>query len=52
MSWITGVGLTAFGRHEISTTLGLVTQEAPAALVDTQLQRRDMDGLICGDSTE
>jgi hypothetical protein len=50
MSWISGVGLSAFCHHKTSTTLALVTQMA-SALADQQLKRRDMNGLIFGDST-
>lgn len=51
MSWITGVGLTPFGKLEGSSTLGLMTQAAEAAMADAQLCRGDVDGLICGYST-
>lgn len=49
--WITGVGMTSFGRHEGKNTLDLMTQAAGAALADAGLERRDIDGLICGYST-
>ena len=51
MSWITGVGLTRFGRLEPSSTLDLMSQAATAALADARLERSDVDGLICGYST-
>jgi len=51
MSWITGVGLTPFGKLEGSTTLGLMSEAASAALADAGLERRDIDGLLCGYST-
>jgi len=51
MSWITGVGLTAFGRAEGAGTLDLMSAAATAALADAQLARSDIDGLICGYST-
>lgn len=51
MSWITGVGLTPFGRLEHSTTLDLMSTATEQALQDAQLERRDIDGLICGYST-
>jgi acetyl-CoA acetyltransferase len=51
MGWITGVGLTPFGRLEGRDTLGLMSDAATAALADAQLQRRDIDGLLCGYST-
>lgn len=51
MSWITGVGLTPFGKHPGRDTLDLMSQAAAAALADAQLARGDVDGLICGYST-
>jgi 3-oxoacyl-[acyl-carrier-protein] synthase III len=51
VSWITGVGLTRFGRLERCSTLDLMSQAAAAALADAGLERRDVDGLICGYST-
>jgi acetyl-CoA acetyltransferase len=51
MSYILGCGLTAFGRHEGAATLSLMSQAATAALEDAQLERRDIDALICGYST-
>ena len=51
MSWIAGVGLTAFGRHEGRTTLDLMSEAAGMALGDAGLGRADVDGLICGYST-
>ena len=51
MSWITGVGLTRFGRLEPFSTLDLMSQAATAALADAKLERSDVDGLICGYST-
>jgi acetyl-CoA acetyltransferase len=51
MSWISGVGLTAFGRHEGRTTLDLMSEAAETALADAGLGRGDVDGLICGYST-
>ena len=51
MSWITGVGLTPFGRLEGRTTLDLMSDAAAAALADAGLARRDIDGLITGYST-
>jgi acetyl-CoA acetyltransferase len=45
------VGLTRFGRIEGSSTLGLMSTAAAAALADAGLERRDVDGLICGYST-
>ena len=51
MSWITGVGLTPFGRLEGRTTLDLMSQAAADALADAGLERGDVDGLVTGYST-
>ena len=51
MSFVTGVGLTAFGRHEGSSTLDLMSKAAELALADAGLKRHDVDGLLCGYST-
>jgi acetyl-CoA acetyltransferase len=51
MSFITGVGLTSFGRHEGRSTLDLMSEAATAALADVGLQRREIDGIVCGYST-
>jgi acetyl-CoA acetyltransferase len=51
MSWIAGVGLTPYGRIEGSDTLGLMSLAATLALEDAGLERRDIDGLVCGYST-
>ncbi len=51
MSWVTGVGLTAFGKLPHSSTLDLMSEAAQAALDDAELERSDIDGLICGYST-
>lgn len=51
MSFISGVGLTAFGRHEGRSTLDLMTEAAQAALLDAGLRRGDIDGLLTGYST-
>ncbi|MDY0748060.1 thiolase family protein [Paucibacter sp. R3-3] len=51
MSFVTGVGLTSFGRHENRSSLDLMTEAATAALADSGLQRRDVDGLVCGYAT-
>ena len=51
MSWITGVGLTAYGKHPGRGTLDLMSDAAAAALEDAQLERADLDGLVCGYST-
>ena len=51
MSFITGSGLTPYGRHEGKDSLDLMTQATDLALADASLQRGDIDGLICGYST-
>ena len=51
MSFITGVGLTAFGRHEGASTLDLMSTAAELALADAGLKRSDVDGFLCGYST-
>ena len=51
MSWVTGVGLTPFGKLPHSTTLDLMSEAAQAAMDDADLERGDIDGLICGYST-
>jgi len=51
MSYITGVGLTSFGRHEGSSTLDLMSKAAALAIADAGLKRADIDGVLCGYST-
>src|SRR5437016_12403853 len=51
MSFITGVGLTAFGRHEGSSTLDLMSKAAELAIADAGLTRGEIDGVLCGYST-
>jgi len=51
MSFITGTGLTRYGRHEGKGTLDLMTEATDLALTDAGLVRGDIDGLICGYST-
>jgi acetyl-CoA acetyltransferase len=51
MSYISGVGLTAFGKHEGRSTLDLMREAAESALSDAGLKRRDIDGLLTGYST-
>ena len=51
MSWISGVGLTPFGRHPGRATLDLMSDAAAAALADAGMERSEVDGLICGYST-
>jgi acetyl-CoA acetyltransferase len=51
MSYITGVGLTPFGKLPGRTTLDLMSDAATLALADAQLERKDIDGLLVGYST-
>ena len=51
MSWITGTGLTPFGKHPGRDTLDLMSTAAEAALADAGLERREVDGLLTGYST-
>ncbi|MET0906096.1 MAG: thiolase family protein, partial [Tardiphaga sp.] len=51
MSYITGVGLLPYGRHEGSTTIDLMSRAAELALADAGLTRADIDGFLCGYST-
>jgi len=51
MSYITGVGLTPYGKHPGKSTLDLMSEAAGAALADASLERRNIDGLVCGYST-
>ena len=48
MSWISGVGLTRYGKHPGRSTLDLMSDAAGLALADAGLERSDVDGLICG----
>src|ERR1700710_1362036 len=51
MSFITGVGLTSFGKHEGSSTLDLMSKAAELAISDASLKRGEIDGVLCGYST-
>ena len=51
MSYLVGSGLTPYGKHEGSSTLGLMSQASNLALKDSGLLRSDIDGVICGYST-
>jgi acetyl-CoA acetyltransferase len=51
VSYISGVGVTAYGKHPGKGTLDLMSEAAAAALADAGLERRDIDGLVCGYST-
>jgi acetyl-CoA acetyltransferase len=51
LSWITGAGLTAYGKHPGQSTVDLMSTAATAALADAGLRRGDIDGLLTGYST-
>src|SRR3979490_1371701 len=51
MSFITGVGLTAFGRHDGPASLHLMSTAAELAISDAGLKRGEIDGILCGYST-
>jgi len=51
MSWITGVGLLPFGRHEGKNTIDLMSEAATLALDDAGLKRGDIDGVLTGYAT-
>jgi 3-oxoacyl-[acyl-carrier-protein] synthase III len=51
MSYITGVGLTSFGKHEGCSSLELMSKAATLALADAELKRNEIDGILCGYST-
>src|ERR1700743_850992 len=51
MSFITGVGLTAYGKHEGSSSLDLMSRAAELAIADAGLKRAEIDGILCGYST-
>jgi acetyl-CoA acetyltransferase len=51
MSFVTGVGLTSFGRHEGSSTLDLMSRAAELAIAYAGLKRGEIDGVLCGYST-
>src|SRR5438309_10970122 len=51
MSFVTGVGLTSYGKHEGSSSLDLMSKAAQLALDDAGLKRADIDGILCGYST-
>ena len=48
MSFITGVGLTSFGKHEGSSSLDLMSKAAELAIADAGLKRAEIDGILCG----
>lgn len=48
---IKGAGNTAFGRHQGRSALDLMAEASQKALDSAQLERRDIDGLLCGYAT-
>lgn len=51
MGWLSGTGLTRFGRHEGRDTLDLMGEATTAALAEAGLERGEVDGLLTGYST-
>jgi acetyl-CoA acetyltransferase len=51
MTYITGVGLTSYGKHEGLTSLDLMSKAAELAIADAGLKRGEIDGILCGYST-
>ena len=51
MSFITGVGLTSYGKHEGSSSLDLMSKAAELTIADAGLKRSEIDGILCGYST-
>jgi acetyl-CoA acetyltransferase len=51
MSYVTGVGLTSYGKHEGLTSLDLMSKAAEHAITDAGLKRSEVDGVLCGYST-
>src|SRR6516164_10946289 len=51
MSFITGVGLTSYGKHDGSSSLDLMSKAAQLAIDDAGLTRSGIDGILCGYST-
>lgn len=51
MSFVVGLGLTPFGRHEGSNALGLMARAASEALDDAGFERGEIDGLVTGYAT-
>lgn len=50
-AYVKGVGNTAFGRHEGRSALDLMAEAAQQALASAQLERGDIDGVLCGYAT-
>ena len=51
MTWIAGAANTPYGFLRGSDTISLMSAAADAALADAGLERKDIDGLLCGYST-
>jgi acetyl-CoA acetyltransferase len=51
MSFITGVGLTPYGKHEGQSSLDLMACAAQLAIDDAGVTRSEIDGILCGYST-
>ena len=51
MSYITGVGLTSYGKHEGLSSLDLMSKATELAIADAGLKRAEIDGILCGYST-
>jgi acetyl-CoA acetyltransferase len=51
MTYITGVGLTSYGKHEGLSSLDLMSKAAELAIADAGLERGEIDGILCGYST-
>src|SRR3954454_7147001 len=51
MSFITGVGLTSFGRYEGCSTLDLMSKAAELAIADAGLKRAEIYGVLCAYTT-
>ena len=51
MSYLTGSGLTPFGKLPSKSALDLMSDAATLALNDAGLERKDIDGLLCGYAT-
>ena len=51
MTYLAGSASTRFGDHTGRSSLDLMAEATDAALADAGLERRDVDGLICGYAT-
>src|ERR1700744_5510741 len=51
MTYITGFGLSSYGKHEGLTSLDLMSRAAELAIADAGLKRAEIDGILCGYST-